>query len=56
MSIKEREVIIAVAVQKADECFSCRFGQWRHGHRLARTKRDKANSGLWMVGTALGTD
>ena len=35
MYIKEREVIIVVAIQKANES-GCRFGHWRHGHRLVR--------------------
>jgi len=35
MYIKEREVIIVVAIQKANESGG-RFGQWRHGHRLVR--------------------
>jgi len=33
--IKEHEVIVVVAIQKANE-FGCRFGQWRYGHRLVR--------------------
>jgi len=35
LSIKEREVIIVVAIQKTNDS-GCRFGQWRHGHRLVR--------------------
>jgi len=35
MWIKEGEAIIVVAIQKANES-GCRFGQWRHGHRLVR--------------------
>ena len=35
MSIKEREIITVVAIQKANES-GCRLGPWRHEHWLAR--------------------